>query len=71
MSSTPTVRLPKDLLARLRQVAQSTGLPVSRVIRRALETSLSRHDAQTWKKYAGVIKDGLRSVSSRKGFSRS
>ena len=72
MSNTLTVRLPEDLLERLREKARSTGLPVGRVVRQSLETTLSEDNAKEspWRKYAGVIKGGPANVSSRKGFSR-
>lgn len=70
MSNTLTVRLPADLLDRLRQVARRTGLPLGRVVRESLETTLSKQAEQPWRKYAGVIKGGPPDVSSRKGFSR-
>ena len=70
MSNTLSVRLPADLLDRLRQVARRTGLPVGRVVRESLETTLSKDKGQPWRKYAGVIKGGPPDVSSRKGFSR-
>jgi len=70
MSNTLTVRLPADLLERLRRVARRTGLPVGRVVRQSLETTLSEGQEQPWRKYVGVIKGGPSDVSSRKGFSR-
>jgi predicted transcriptional regulator len=71
MSNTLTVRLPDELLERLRQVSRRTGLPVGRVVRQALEESLSEKDGkeEIWMKYAGTI-DGPPGLSSRKGFSR-
>jgi predicted DNA-binding protein len=70
MSNTLTVRLPEELLDRVRQVARRTGLPVGKLVRDALETSLSREKNSPLVKFAGVIKGGPRNVSSRKGFSR-
>lgn len=70
MSNTLTVRLPEDLLERVREVSRRTGLPVGALVRDALETSLSRHKENPLLKFAGVIKGGPRNVSSRKGFSR-
>jgi predicted transcriptional regulator len=71
MSNTLTVRLPNELLDRLRQVAHRTGLPMGRVVRQALETTLSEKEEkeQPWMKYAGTV-DGPPDLSSRKGFSR-
>jgi predicted DNA-binding protein len=70
MGDTLTVRLPKDLLERLRRTARRAGLPLGRVVRESLETTLSNHEERPWRKYAGVIKGGPADVSSRKGFSR-
>jgi post-segregation antitoxin (ccd killing protein) len=70
MSNTLTVRLPEELLERLREKSRRTGLPVGRVVRESLETALSKETGQPWRKYAGVIKGGPPDVSSRKGFSR-
>ena len=70
MSNTLTIRLPKDLLERLRRVAQRNGLPLGRVVRESLETTLSHEQTNPLLKFAGVIKGGPRNVSSRRGFSR-
>jgi len=74
MGNTLSVRLPQELLDRLRDKARRTGLPVGRVVRQFVESGLSQ-DApaksnQTWRKYVGIIKGGPRDVSTRKGFSR-
>jgi predicted DNA-binding protein len=70
MGNTITVRLPQELIDRLRQKSRRTGLPVGRVIRQAVESSLSREEKNLLLEFAGVIKGGPRDVSSRKGFSR-
>jgi hypothetical protein len=74
MSNTLTVRLPEELLDRLRKKARRIGLPVGRIVRQSLETSLSNDppasENQSWRKYIGIIKGGPRDVSTRKGFSR-
>ncbi|SPE45591.1 conserved hypothetical protein [Candidatus Sulfotelmatobacter sp. SbA7] len=79
MSNTLSVRLPSDLLERVRRVARKSGLPVGRVVRESLErvvreslesTLSNQKDQSPWRKYAGVIKGGPPDVSSRKGFSR-
>jgi predicted DNA-binding protein len=70
MGNTITVRLPQELIDRLRQKSRRTGLPVGRVVRQAVESSLSREEKNPLLEYAGVIKGGPRDVSSRKGFSR-
>lgn len=74
MSNTLTIRLPEDLLDRLRDKARRTGLPVGRVVRQFVENALSEDvpagENQAWRKYVGVIKGGPKDVSTRKGFSR-
>jgi len=70
MSNTLTVRLPKELLDRLRQISRRTGLPVGRVVRQSLEKTLAKDKEPVWMKYAGVLKDGPPNLSSRKGYSR-
>jgi predicted DNA-binding protein len=70
MSNTLTVRLPEELLERLRKKSRSTGLPVGRVVRQALETSLDGEGSNSLLEFAGLIKGGPRDVSSRKGYSR-
>ncbi len=74
MGNTLSVRLPQELLERLREKARRTGIPVGRVVRQFVESGLS-HDVpasnnQAWRKYVGVIKGGPRDLSTRKGFSR-
>lgn len=74
MSNTFTVRLPQELIDRLRQKSRRTGLPVGRVVRQYVENGLAQEpaspDQQAWRKYAGLIKGGSPDLSSRKGFSR-
>jgi Ribbon-helix-helix protein, copG family len=74
MSNTLTVRLPEELIDRLRQKSRRTGLPVGRVVRQYVEEGLSPErppkNHQLWRKYAGIIKGGPADLSSRKGFSR-
>lgn len=73
MSNTLSIRLPQELLDRLREKAQRTGLPVGRVVRQFVENGLSQEvpasKNQAWRKYVGVIKGGPRDFSTRKGFS--
>lgn len=70
MGNTLTVRLPHELLDRLRKKSRSTGLPVGRVVRHALETILDGEESNRLMEFAGLIKGGPRDVSSRKGYSR-
>ena len=60
MSNTLTIRLPEELLERLREKARITGLPAGRLVRLSLEASLSEdkdeNKDQPWRKYAGIIK---------------
>ncbi len=70
MSNTLTIRLPDELLERVRKKSRKTGLPVGRVVRQALETSLDGEESNPLLQFAGLIKGGPRDVSSRKGYSR-
>jgi len=72
MSNTLTVRLPEELLERLREKSRITGLPAGRLVRMSLEATLAKEDKKEvpWRKYAGIIKGGPPDLSSRKGFSR-
>jgi len=70
MGNTLTIRLPKELLDRLRQVSRRAGLPVGRVVRQSLEATLEKETEPAWMKYAGTM-SGPKNLSSRKGYSRS
>lgn len=70
MGNTLTVRLPEELLNRLRKRAARTGLPLGQLVRDSLERSLAREEDNPLLSFAGVIKGGPPDVSSRKGFSR-
>lgn len=70
MSNTLTVRLPQEMLERLREKSRQTGLPMGKVVRQSLEVALKPDANQAWRKFSGVIKGGPPNVSSRKGFSR-
>ena len=74
MSNTLTIRLPEELLERVREKARRTGLPVGRVVRQFVENGLSEEKPsngnQAWRKYVGIFKDGPPDLSSRKGYSR-
>jgi hypothetical protein len=70
MSNTITIRLPEELLQRLREKSRRTGLPLGRVVRQAVENSLEQDKSPVWKKYVGIVKGGPWNLSSRKGFSR-
>jgi predicted DNA-binding protein len=70
MSNTLTVRLPEDLLKRLREKSRRTGLPMGQVVRQSLEAALESTPNEAWRKYVGILKDGPPDLSSRKGYSR-
>jgi predicted transcriptional regulator len=70
MSNTLTVRLPEELIERLREKSRRTGLPVNRVVRQSLEKTLEQNTEPAWMKHAGTI-SGPKNLSSRKGYSRS
>jgi len=69
MSNTLTIRLPEELLERLKEKARITGLPVGRVVRQSLEATLEK-ETNPLLQFAGLVKGGPRDVSSRKGYSR-
>lgn len=71
MSNTLTIRLPEELLERLREKSRITGLPAGRLVRMSLEEALAVENKKNvpWRKYAGVTKGGPPDLSSRKGFS--
>ena len=70
MSNTLTIRLPEELLTQLRRRARRMGLPVGRIVRQSIETTLAKDDNIRLLEFAGVIKGGPRDLSTRKGFSR-
>ena len=70
MSNTLTIRLPEELLNRIRKRAAQAGLPVGQLVRDSLERTLAREDENPLLRFAGVIHGGPSHVSSRKGFSR-
>lgn len=70
MSNTLTVRLPQELLERLREKSRRTGLPVGRVVRQSIEATLDETKEPAWMKHAGTM-SGPKDLSSRKGYSRS
>jgi predicted transcriptional regulator len=72
MSAKITIRLPKDLLERIRRRARLTGLPMAAIVRESLESTLVKTDAKEkpWMRFAGAVKGGPPDLSSRKGFSR-
>jgi len=46
------------------------GLPVGRIVRQSIETTLAKDDNIRLLEFAGVIKGGPRDLSTCKGFSR-
>jgi predicted DNA-binding protein len=69
MGDTLTIRLPEELQKRLRERSRRTGLPVNRIVRESLESTLEK-DEPAWMKYAGTF-SGPKDLSSRKGYSKS
>jgi predicted DNA-binding protein len=69
MSNTLSIRLPEEMMARLRAKARRSGLPISKMVRQSLETTLSQGKDNPLLQFSGIIKGGPRDVSSRKGFS--
>ena len=70
MSNTLTIRLPDDLLQRLREKSRRTGLPMGQIARESLQTALDDEKERPWMQYAGTM-GGPIDLSSRKGYSRS
>ncbi len=70
MSNTLTVRLPDELLEQLRRRARRMGMPMGRVVRHSLESTLAKDENVRLLEFAGLIKGGPRDLSSRKGFAR-
>jgi predicted transcriptional regulator len=69
MSNTLTIRVPDELLRRLRERSRRTGIPMGQIARESLETTLDTAKEPEWMKYAGTM-SGPRDLSSRKGYSR-
>lgn len=69
MSTTVTVRLPKDLAGWLRTAARRRGVSQSRIIRDHLESARAKAPHQAYMELAGCVR-GPKTLSSRKGFSR-
>jgi len=70
MRNTLTIRLPEEVLEKLKETSRRTGIPMGRLVRHSLETTLSQNKSNPLMKFAGVIKGGPKDLSSRKGFSR-
>jgi len=70
MGHTITIRLTAELAAWLEDVAARTGVSQGRVVRDQLERAKSGGTSQSFMRLAGSVK-GSRTLSSRKGFSRS
>jgi len=62
--------LPEEMLEWLKKTSRRTGIPVGRLVRQSLETTLSKEGSGPLLEFAGLVKGGPRNVSSRKGFSR-
>jgi len=54
MLVTFNVRLPKDLMRRLRQRARLTGLPMSRIVREILQDGLGDEAVNPLRRFVGV-----------------
>lgn len=70
MSDTITVRLPSELKERLKATARRTGVPVNRLVRDGIENLVNGTKTRPWLKYAGMLKNGPRDLSTRQGFSK-
>lgn len=65
-----TVRLSAELSEWLADVSSRTGLPQGRIVRDHLEQARDTQPARPFMKLAGRVR-GARTLSMRKGFSRS
>jgi hypothetical protein len=70
MGETITVHLPKDLAVWLKRTAAETGVSQGRIVRAELEQARKRRPGRVFMRLAGSV-NGSKSLSSRKGFSRS
>jgi len=71
MGNTITIRVPKPLSDWLQEKSARTGMSQGQIVREQLER-LRRGDKKTknFMRLAGVIKNGPRDLSTRKGFSK-
>ncbi len=71
MSNTITIRVPKTLSAWLQEKSARTGMSQGQIVREQLER-VRRGDKKTknFMRLAGIIKNGPRDLSTRKGFSK-
>jgi len=67
MGQTITFRPTKELAAWIEGVSRRTGLSQGQIIREHLEQARSG-DARKFMRLAGVIREGPRDLSTRKGF---
>jgi len=70
MGNTITIRVPKSLADWLQQKSRRTGISQGQIVREQLER-VRRTDkgAKKFMRLAGVVKNGPRNLSTRKGFS--
>jgi predicted DNA-binding protein len=70
MSHTITVRLTKELANWLDDTSKRSGIPRGGIIREQLERARNSGADQPFMRLAGTVR-GTRTLSTRKGFSRS
>jgi Ribbon-helix-helix domain len=70
MSTTVTIRLPKELASWLDQASKQSGIPKGRIVREQLERARDGGKEPSFMRLAGAMR-GSRDLSTRKGFSRS
>jgi hypothetical protein len=70
MSTTVTIRLPKELASWLEQASKQSGIPKGRIVREQLERAREGGKAPSFMRLAGAVR-GSRDLSARKGFSSS
>jgi predicted DNA-binding protein len=71
MGNTITIRVPKPLSTWLQEKSARTGMSQGQIVREQLER-VRRGDKKTknFMRLAGIIKNGPRDLSTRKGFSK-
>jgi hypothetical protein len=70
MRNTITIRLNKDLASWLENAAAKSGVSQGKIVRDQLEKAKASNAKQSFMRLAGSVR-GSKSLSKRKGFSRS
>jgi ribbon-helix-helix CopG family protein len=70
MSHTLTIRLDKDLAGWLEREARESGVSQGKIVRDQLERAKASGTSKPFMRLAGAVRGGARTLSTRKGFSR-